>query len=29
KKDLVESARKMFERPVVHVVSHVEENATA
>jgi GABA permease len=29
KKDLVESARKKFERPVVHIVSHVEENATA
>jgi GABA permease len=29
KKDLVESARKKFARPVVHVVSHVSENATA
>jgi GABA permease len=29
KKDLVESARKKFGRPVVHVVSHVSENATA
>jgi GABA permease len=29
KKDLVECARKKFERPVVHVVSHVSENATA
>jgi GABA permease len=29
KKDLVESARKKFARPVVHVVSHVPENATA
>jgi GABA permease len=29
KKDLVESARKKFERPVVHVVSHVSENAPA
>ena len=29
KKDLVESARKKFARPVVHVVSHVSENAPA
>ena len=29
KRDLVESARKKFERPVVHVVSHVSESATA
>jgi GABA permease len=29
KKDLVESARKKFARPVVHVVSHVSENVTA
>jgi GABA permease len=29
KKDLVESARKKFARPVVHVVSHVSENANA
>jgi GABA permease len=29
KKDLVESARKKFARPVVHVISHVSENATA
>jgi hypothetical protein len=29
KKDLVESARKKFGRPVVHIVSHVSENATA
>ena len=29
KKDLVESTRKKFARPVVHVVSHVSENATA
>ena len=28
KKDLVESARKKFARPVVHIVSHVSENAT-
>jgi GABA permease len=29
KKDLVESARKKFARPVVHVVSHVSENVSA
>jgi GABA permease len=29
KKDLVESCRKKFARPVVHVVSHVAEPATA
>jgi GABA permease len=29
KKDLIEQARKRFERPVVHVVSHVHDNATA
>jgi GABA permease len=29
KKDLVESARKKFARPVVHIVSHVPENARA
>lgn len=29
KKDLVECARKKFAGPVVHVVSHVSENATA
>ena len=29
KKDLVENTRKKFERPVVHVVSHVPERATA
>lgn len=29
KRDLVEQARKKFARPVVHVVSHVPENATA
>jgi hypothetical protein len=29
KKDLVERARKKFARPVVHVVSHVSENAPA
>jgi GABA permease len=29
KKDLVEQARKKFARPVVHVVSHVRDNATA
>jgi GABA permease len=29
KKDLVEQARKKFERPVVHVVSNVPENARA
>jgi GABA permease len=28
KKDLIESARKKFARPVVHVVSHVSEEAT-
>jgi GABA permease len=29
KKDLVESARKKFARPVVHIVSHVPESARA
>jgi GABA permease len=29
KKDLVEKARSKFERPVVHVVSHVSENVHA
>jgi GABA permease len=29
KKDLIEQARKKFARPVVHVVSHVHDNATA
>jgi GABA permease len=29
KKDLVEQARKKFARPVVHIVSHVHDNATA
>jgi GABA permease len=29
KRDLVEQARKKFHRPVVHVVSHVTEKATA
>jgi GABA permease len=29
KKDLIEQARKKFERPVVHVVSHVHDNASA
>lgn len=29
KRDLIEQARKKFERPVVHVVSHVPEPANA
>jgi GABA permease len=29
KKDLVEQARKKFARPVVHVISHVSEDAVA
>jgi GABA permease len=29
KKDLIEQARKRFERPVVHVVSHVHEQTSA
>ena len=29
KKDLIEQARKKFGRPVVHVVSHVSERASA
>ena len=29
KKDLIEQARKKFERPVIHVVSHVRDSAPA
>lgn len=29
RRDLVEKARRKFERPVIHVVSHVEEKAHA
>ena len=29
KKDLIEQARRKFERPVVHVVSHVHEKTRA
>ena len=29
KKDLIEQARKKFGRPVIHVVSHVRDSATA
>jgi GABA permease len=29
KKDLIEQARRKFERPVVHVVSHVSDRANA